>query len=97
MARKRRIDAALDQPRQRDAGKIGGDQGNNAEQEQPAVAVNEKLDPVVVAKNLSILWFAVGVRKRTGRVSEARAYESQLCALCALCGPFFFRLQLVPR
>jgi len=59
----RRVDAALDQPRQGDAGEIGGDEGNNAEQEQPAVAVNEKLDPVVVAKNLSVLWFAVGGNK----------------------------------
>ena len=65
----RRVDATLDQPRQGDAGEIGGDQGNDAEQEQPAIAVNEKLDPVVVTKNLSILWFGAA-RKRRGRVSN---------------------------
>jgi hypothetical protein len=32
---------------------------------------------VIIAKNLSILWFAVNVRKRRGRVSN-RPYEFQL-------------------
>ena len=51
----RRIDAAFDQPGQGYAGKIGGDQRNNAKKEQSAVAVNEKLDPMIIVKNLSIL------------------------------------------
>ena len=55
LSAQRRVDAAFDQPRQGDAGEIGGDQGNNADNEQPAVAVNEKFDPVIVTQNLSIL------------------------------------------
>ncbi len=36
----RRIDAALDQPRQSDAGEIGGDQRNNAEDEEISMTVD---------------------------------------------------------
>src|SRR5258706_3958390 len=55
----RGIDAALDQPGKRDAGQISGDQRQDAEENQPAIALDEKLDAVVIAKNFSILWFAV--------------------------------------
>jgi hypothetical protein len=51
----RRIDAAFDQPRQGDAGEIGGDQRNNTEEEQPAIAVNQEFDAVIIVKNFSIL------------------------------------------
>ena len=44
-----RIDPSLDQPGKRHAGKIRGDQRKNAQDEKMTVAVNEKLDPVVVA------------------------------------------------
>ena len=55
------IDAALDQPRQGDAGEIGGDQRQDAEKYKPAVALDKKLNPVVIAKNFSVLWFVVYV------------------------------------
>jgi hypothetical protein len=51
----RSIDAALDQPRQSDTGKICGDQREKAEDEETAVALDEKLDAVVVAKNCAAL------------------------------------------
>jgi len=50
----RGIDPVLDQPWQRNAGEVGGDQRKNTENEKTAVAVNEKLDPVVIAKNISV-------------------------------------------
>jgi len=53
----RRIDTALDQPRQRDTGEVGGDEREDAENEEPAVAINEKLDPMVIAKNRPVLFF----------------------------------------
>jgi hypothetical protein len=51
----RRIDAALDQPGQSDAGKVGGDERNDAENDKPAIAVDEKLDALIVTKNLPLL------------------------------------------
>jgi len=71
----RRVDAAFDQPWQGQTGKIGGDQGKNTEQEQPAVAVNEKLDPVVIAQNLRVLWFAVSVPRRCNNSSSPRLFQ----------------------
>ena len=71
----RRVDAAFDQPWQGKTGKISGDQGKNAEKEQPSVAVNEKLDPVVIAKNLCVLWFAVWVPRRCNNSSSPRLFQ----------------------
>ena len=50
------IDAALDQPRQGDAGEIGADQRKNAENEETAMTINEKLNTMVIAKNLCVLF-----------------------------------------
>jgi putative intracellular protease/amidase len=52
---KRGVDAAFDQPRQGDAGEIGSDQRKKAEDEKAAVALDQKLDTVVVAKNCDAL------------------------------------------
>ena len=59
----RGIDAALDEPGQSDAGEIGSDQRQNAEDDESAVALDEKLDAVVIAQNRSILLFADCVGK----------------------------------
>jgi hypothetical protein len=48
------IDAALDQPGQGDAGEIGADQRENAEDKETAMAINEKLNTMVIAKNLCV-------------------------------------------
>jgi hypothetical protein len=57
-AAQRRVDAALDQPRQGDTGKVGGNEREDAEKQEPAVAINEKLDAMVIAENRSVLFFA---------------------------------------
>jgi hypothetical protein len=52
----RRIDTPLDQPGQRDAGQIRGDQRENAEDQIAAVPVNEKFNAMVIAADVSIPW-----------------------------------------
>jgi len=52
---KRRIDAVLDQPGQGDAREIRRDQRENAQDEKAAVAINQELDAMVMAKNRSVL------------------------------------------
>jgi hypothetical protein len=56
-AAQRRVDTALNQPRQRDTGQVGGDEREDAENEKAAVAINQKLDAMVIAKNRSALFF----------------------------------------
>jgi hypothetical protein len=51
----RGIDTVLDQPRQSDPCQIGRYEGKNAEDEKTAIAINEKLDTMIIAKNLSVL------------------------------------------
>jgi hypothetical protein len=58
----RRIDAIFDQPGQSDAREIGGDERKDAEDEITPVALNEKLDAVVVAENRRILWLMTAKR-----------------------------------
>ena len=72
---KRRIDASFDNHgRAMPARSVAT--GKERRAGEPAIAVNEKFDPVIVAKNLSILWLRC-VRKRTGGF-QTRPYESQL-------------------
>jgi hypothetical protein len=52
---KSRVDTVLDQPRQGDAGEIGGNQRNDAENKKPAMAIDQKPDAVVMTKNLFTL------------------------------------------
>jgi hypothetical protein len=61
----RRVDAVLDQPGQSDTGEIGSDKRDNAEDKKMPVAVDEKLNAVVIAKNRGVLFvrssnFSVG-------------------------------------
>ena len=51
----RRIDASFDKPRHGDAGEIGSDEGENAEDEKASITVNEKFDALIIAKNRSVL------------------------------------------
>jgi len=59
---KGRIDGVLDEPRQRHAGKVRGDQGKNPKNQETAIAINEKLDAVVMTKNLGFLLLVVPTR-----------------------------------
>jgi hypothetical protein len=52
---KRRIEAAFDQPGERNAREVGGDQRYNAKKQKPAVALDEKFDAVVMTENLFVL------------------------------------------
>jgi hypothetical protein len=63
----RGVDAALDQPRQRHAGKVGGDEREDTEDQVTTVTVDEKLDALVVTKNLSA--FPLAAPDRRAKIS----------------------------
>src|SRR6266545_8007191 len=73
----RRVDTVLDQPGQSDTGEIGSDKRENAEDKKMPVAVDEKLNAVVIAKNRDVLFvrssdFRVGSTEPVTRSTSLR-------------------------